>query len=195
MTEREQDQINNDNRSAEVLNEEFEAAGVDKKIDDNARSYENRYDDKLLKGIDKVSANVAHKAFSCLQVSGTMDKLDQKENQEAREHIAELVLDKMIQLDYGKTMHQKLGKMNSEQFSQKAKELAGSPAFNAAVPKNLNTAYIKNFLADEDGKGVMQVKNSIEAYRKAVKSVNANVNANQPAKKEEKVIDQKVNKI
>ncbi|MBQ6675943.1 MAG: hypothetical protein IJM75_07415 [Ruminococcus sp.] len=179
-TEREQDRINNDNRSAEVLNEELEAAGIDKKIDENARSYENRYDDKLLKGIDKVSANVAHTAFSSLQVSGNMEKIDQKENQEAREHIAELVLDKMIQLDYGKTMHQKLGKMNSEQFSQKAKELANSPAFNAAVPKNLNTAYIKNFLADEDGKGVMQVKNSIEAYRKAVKSVNANVNANQP---------------
>lgn len=194
-TEREQDQINNDNRNAEVLNEEFEAAGVDKKIDENARSYENRYDDKLLKGIDKVSANVAHTAFASLQVSGTMDKLDQKENQEAREHIAELVLDKMIQLDYGKTMHHKLGKMDREQFSQKAKELANSPAFNAAVPKNLNAAYIKNFLADEDGKGVMQVKNSIEAYRKAVKSVNANVNGNQPVKKEEKVIDPKVNKM
>lgn len=194
-TEREQDRINNDNRSAEVLNEELEAAGIDKKIDENAQSYENRYDDKLLKGIDKVSANVAHTAFSSLQVSGNMEKIDQKENEEAREHIAELVLDKMIQLDYGKTMHQKLGKMNSEQFSQKAKELANSPAFNAAVPKNLNTAYIKSFLADEDGKGVMQVKNSIEAYRKAVKSVNANVNANQPVKKEEKVIEQKVNKI
>ncbi len=194
-TEREQDRINNDNRSAEVLNEELEAAGIDKKIDENARSYENRYDDKLLKGIDKVSANVAHTAFSSLQVSGNMEKIDQKENEEAREHIAELVLDKMIQLDYGKTMHHKLGKMDREQFSQKAKELANSPAFNAAVPKNLNAAYIKNFLADEEGKGVMQVKNSIEAYRKAVKSVNANVNGNQPVKKEEKVIDPKINKM
>ena len=194
-TELEQKQIDMEKRSALEVNKELEAAGVDKKIVENAASYETRNSDKYLKGIDKVSAQAANSAFVSLKMYGGMDKIGAKENAEAREHIAELVLDKMIQLDYGKTMHQKLGKMNSEQFSQKAKELASSPAFNAAVPKNLNTAYIKNFLADEDGKGVMQVKNSIEAYRKAVKSVNANVNANQPAKKEEKVIDQKVNKI
>lgn len=54
-----------------------------------------------------------------------------------------------------------------EKFKQTAKELSESKKFAAAVPNEINGICLKKFLAEHDGYGVMQVKNSIEKYRKA----------------------------
>ncbi|MBR3268594.1 MAG: hypothetical protein IKI58_07695 [Oscillospiraceae bacterium] len=62
--------------------------------------------------------------------------------------------------------------MNEQQFKDTAKTLSESKEFKAAVPDKINKIYIQKFLADHDGHGVMQVKNSVEKYRKATKSIN-----------------------
>ncbi len=66
--------------------------------------------------------------------------------------------------------------MNEEQFKESAKTLSESPAFKAAVPDTINGFYVKKFLADHDGHGVMEVKNSIDRYQKTVKNINDNAN-------------------
>ena len=161
-------------------------------ISENAVIYNKRNANPSISGIDKASANAAYDAFNTLNILGNSSTLDKESMQEAKESIAQLVIDKMIQLDHGRTIHKKLGSMNEEQvkkqLGENAKELAKSPAFEAAVPKNINSTYIKKLLADYDGNGIMQVKNSIESYRKAVRSINQNVE-NATGKNDNKVIE------
>ena len=96
--------------------------------------------------------------------------------QQAKQCIAELVLDKMIQLDHGNALHNKLKTIAEDQFRETAKKLSESPEFKASVPDKIDGTYVQKFMADHDDHGVMQVKNSIDQYRKAVKNINATAN-------------------
>ena len=196
-TELEQQQIDLDNKDIFQAQVNLKKMGIDKMISENAAIYNKRNANSSIKGIDKVSAGAAYDAFNTLCILGNSGTLDKESIQEAKESIAQLVVDKMIQLDHGKTIHKKLGNMNEEQvkqqLSEKAKELAKSPAFEAAVPKNINSTYIKKFLADYEGNGIMQVKNSIESYRKAVRNINQNVEK-ATAKNSSKVIETNLGK-
>lgn len=194
-TELEQQKIDLDNKNILQAQVELGKKGIDKMISENAVIYDKRNANPSISGIDKASANAAYDAFNTLNILGNSGALDKESMQDAKESIAQLVIDKMIQLDHGRTIHKKLGSMNEEQvkkqLGEKAKELAKSPAFEAAVPKNINSTYIKKLLADYDGNGIMQVKNSIESYRKAVRSINQNVE-NVTGKNDNKVIEKNI---
>ena len=191
-TAAQQKQINLDNRNMDTANRLLSNAGVDKMIDKNLDIYNTRGANDMLKGVDKVSAQNASSAFDMLKLKSELGELSKDDIEQSRECISQLVLDKMVQLDHGNAIHKNLKGLDTKGFLDKAKELENSQAFKAAVPENINQTYIKKFLADYDGHGVMNVKNSMESYLKAVKKANSNVN-NNPDKKEvaeKKVLDQ-----
>ena len=138
----------------------------------NEEIYRNRSNDEKLQGIDKISAKTATNAFEELDSLSFKSEFTPEQQQQAKQLIAELVLDKMVQFDHGNVLHKKCKNMNEQQFKDTAKTLSESKEFKAAVPDKINKVYIIKFLADHDGHGVMQVKNSVEKYRKATKSIN-----------------------
>ena len=173
-TAKQQEQILFENRNVEETNEKLDKAGLNKNIEQTQISYNSRVNNKSLQGLDKVSANNAYNAMNNLMLLKDLDTLNKNHLAEAKQNIAELVLDKMVQLDHGNTLHKNLKGLNEEKLSEEAKTLSQSPAFKAAVPENINPSYIKKFLANYNGHGVMQVKNNIDKYRKAVKDINRN---------------------
>ena len=159
--------------------------------EDNELIYLNRSNDEKLKGLDKVSADVAMNAFNELSTKGGLEKLNPEDVLQAKENIAELVLDKMVQLDHGNVLHKNMKNIDQEQFKAQAKELSKSPEFNAVIPDTLSTEYINNILADREGLGVMQIKGNMEKVRKASKPVNNNA----PANKAEHIIENNLKAI
>lgn len=171
-----QSKLDSDSVNRQNAHNALDHIEVDKVKDANAVAYSDRAHDKGIKGLDKVSATAANEAFSALEGHALYDDMTPEMQKEAKERIAELVLDKMIQLDHGGKLHSKMKNMNEEQFKESAKTLSESPAFKAAVPDTINGFYVKKFLADHDGHGVMEVKNSIDRYQKTVKNINDNAN-------------------
>ena len=173
----EQQKIDSAIVNAKITQNALNNVGIKKMIDANNTSYSIRSKDNSLKGIDKVSATTANSAFNTLDIYTINDTVLKPEYQEqAKQCIAELVLDKMIQLDHGNALHKNMKSMNEEQFKETAKKLSESPEFKASVPDKIDGTYVKKFMADYDNHGVMQIKNSIDQYRKAIKNINANAN-------------------
>ena len=67
----------------------------------NEEIYRNRSNDEKLQGIDKISAKTATNAFEELDSLSFRSEFTPEQQQQAKQLIAELVLDKMVQFDHG----------------------------------------------------------------------------------------------